>query len=416
MTILKALSGRRPTKAAGSRARPLAAVVACAVVGVLPMASPGTAGAAPAPATGVVVAAGAPGEGGTLDAWHIGGIPVQRAGVQSVSTAGGAAFSVGFGFAGTGRDLVFQPLAARWNGQAWTVDEVPLPPGAEDARLDGVVALNARDAWAVGSWQGGGQEHQLITHWDGTAWRTSDAATVPGGLNAVAATGPNDVWATGFSQNEDGSTKAAVRHWDGRAWTDMDLKADTGDAPWSRYWVSSISAVSPNDVWLVGVGNLAVHYDGRTWTRTPISPDRNAWFEHVRTSPVFGTWAVGFYTALGTPREPAAFRWDGTAWQRMPLPQDSGAQLEDVAFTATGPVGVGYSMDPQYGPHAYGLTLPAWPGDTPRHLEMPHGASQLNAAAAGPGGIGLWIVGDAPNDYETPAPFTAWALVPPRSS
>jgi hypothetical protein len=93
-------------------------------------------------------------------------------------------------------------ITIHWNGSSWS--EVPGPdPANNDIYLNGVVALAANDAWAVGYYfsLAVGDTVPLITHWDGTAWNEMPPAvgTPPNFLYAVAAASPQDVWAVGYN-------------------------------------------------------------------------------------------------------------------------------------------------------------------------------------------------------------------------
>ncbi|MCF2530936.1 hypothetical protein [Yinghuangia soli] len=398
----------------GRRVFAVAAALAVAAVAV-PTAAPG----AIAVPVGDVVVAGEPGGGGgTGDAWRIPASVTDNGGVSAIDSAGGTTFSVGFD-SGTDAEPRFVPLATRWDGRQWASDHVQLPPGSTEARLDGIAAVGPRDAWAVGTWfvatPSGGVPRQFIAHWDGTSWQPVDADGFgpAGGLTAVSASGPDDVWAVGYGYNAAGGLKTTVRHFDGTAWSEVETGAALGDRPWDGYWVSDVAAAAPDDVWLVGVGNLTVHYDGRSWTRADAAPDRNVWLEAVRTDRVYGTWAVGFFTELGIPHTPAAFRWNGREWQAVAVPADPHVHLEDVAFTVTGPVAVGYTMNTETG---YAVTLPVWPAQKAQYVETPRGATALFTAEAGPAGIGLWVGGatKSPSSEWNYASFTAWSLMPRR--
>jgi hypothetical protein len=399
-----------------TRGRVFAVAAAFAVAAVaVPTAAPH---AAAVPAGDVVVAGEPGGGGGTADAWRIPAAVTDNGGILAIDSAGGTTFSVGFD-SGTEADPRFTPVATRWDGHKWASDPVQLPPGSTDGRLDGIAAVGSRDAWAVGTWYvatpSGGVPRQFIAHWDGASWRPVDADGFgpAGGLTAVSASGPDDVWAVGYGYDTAGGLKATVRHFDGTAWSEVATGAAQGDQPWDEYWISDVVAAAPDDVWLVGIENLAVHYDGRAWTRSDAAPGRGLWLEAVRTHPVHGTWAVGFFTEPSTPHTPAAFRWDGLEWQAAALPADPNVHLEDVAFTVTGPVAVGYAMHTETG---YAVTLPMWPGQKTQYVEMPRGATALFTAEAGPAGIGLWIGGAArsQNNEWNYASFTAWSLMPRR--
>ena len=135
------------------------AVVSCGSAGTGALAGPGAAGmpavqsprAVPAARPGSEVAgpAGSLSVGGRLD------------GVAAASAAGVWA---------AGSSTVGNTLAVRWDGRAWK--PVPAPGGhrltsPQGGSLNGVAAVSADDAWAVGA---GMFNRALIERWDGAAW------------------------------------------------------------------------------------------------------------------------------------------------------------------------------------------------------------------------------------------------------
>jgi hypothetical protein len=88
----------------------------------------------------------------------------------------------------------------RWNGSRWAAVAHPL-----FSTLNGVDALAANDAWAVGDSASRG----AILHWDGIAWR-QQRAPAPGfgsSLNAVAALTSTRTWAVGWYYDANGSRR-----------------------------------------------------------------------------------------------------------------------------------------------------------------------------------------------------------------
>jgi hypothetical protein len=57
-------------------------------------------------------------------------------------------------------------LILRWNGSRWKQVASPNPGGTYDNALEGVDAVSASEAWAVGRYTSG----SLLLHWDGSAW------------------------------------------------------------------------------------------------------------------------------------------------------------------------------------------------------------------------------------------------------
>ena len=109
-------------------------------------------------------------------------------------------------------------LAEHWDGSTWTTVD---SPGNQEAALQGVSAISADDAWAVGN----NHFESLIEHWDGSAWTITDSPQPPEGnssnLAAVSAEGPTDVWAVGESTSSGDTFRTWVEHWDGTAWTEF---------------------------------------------------------------------------------------------------------------------------------------------------------------------------------------------------
>jgi hypothetical protein len=90
--------------------------------------------------------------------------------------------------------------------------------------------------------------------------------------------------------------------------------------------VGSPLALGPADVWSVGSGRTAWHWNGRGWAATALP------FEARLVTDPTGTdvWAVGTDRKTGAEppphedapdaRQPATARWDGTRWRRVPIP------------------------------------------------------------------------------------------------
>ncbi|MEV0620741.1 hypothetical protein AB0I81_45970 [Nonomuraea sp. NPDC050404] len=117
-----------------------------------------------------------------------------------------------------------------------------------------VVATGEREAWAFGwdrvgltAWipMADGPRRPTAFHWDGNRWAKSDFPVKDGGVGAVAASGPANVWVV---------AGGGVLRWDGRAW------AMVRELP-----ATALAVTAEDDVWVFG-DHLAWHYDGATWT------------------------------------------------------------------------------------------------------------------------------------------------------
>jgi hypothetical protein len=173
-----------------------------------------------------------------------------------------------------------QPLAEHRNGARWTRVTVPQPAG-QQALLNAVDDLNPASAWAVGTSFSGGigatpAGTTLIEHWNGTRWSIvpspNPATGIPGDsdvLTSITGTGPNDLWAAGWDNNEATQTiQLLFEHWNGTTWT-----AATSPTPVrSDQFASGITAISPGNVWAVGTdetqgsNNLSAHWNGKAWS------------------------------------------------------------------------------------------------------------------------------------------------------
>ena len=172
-------------------------------------------------------------------------------------------------------------LAERWNGSTWSVVSVPTPAGSSSSQLSGISAVSPSNIWAVGSATtvvgttvvG----RTLVEHWNGTAWSivTSRNATNSNLLTGVAAVAANDVWAVGYTITPDGSNqpdKTLLEHWNGSAWSVV-----ASPSPASNDTLSGVAARSATDVWAVGTRQdrsgaipidrtLTEHWNGTTWS------------------------------------------------------------------------------------------------------------------------------------------------------
>jgi hypothetical protein len=219
-------------------------------------------------------------------------------------------------------------LALRWNGTRWAVARSPNPLRFGFNVLNGVSALSATDAWAVGSYQSAtGSQRTLILHWNGTSWARV-ASPDPGGpddsyLGAVSALSPDNAWAVGYYSTASGQENL-VLHWDGARWTQVPSPGPPGGA------LSGLSAVSSSDAWAVGSyltnnsgtlvdKTLVLHWNGTAWA-VVASPDPGGTTGTALTgvsalSPS-DVWATGSADSDSLEPRTLILHWNGARWSR----------------------------------------------------------------------------------------------------
>jgi hypothetical protein len=314
---------------------------------VLAMATVLGAGVPAAAGSGAVQAATAMGRGAP-----VGSVPAIQGQLEGVSADSASdAWAVGWYFNSA---EVQQPMIVHWNGTAWS--QVPAPsPGAGSAVLSGVSALSPTDAWAVGGFTNSANVGQtFIVHWNGTAWsQVSSPDPGPKGdrLTSVSAVSPADIWAVGNDITSASVQKTLIVHWNGTAWSQMKSPSPPDSVGAS---LSSVSAVSGSNAWAAGsftpltpvatVHSLTLHWNGTAWSRVP-SPNPGNYAQLTGVSALSGAdaWAVGVSHGPAN----LALHWNGTAWSRASVPSPGNTpekQLSGIsAVSATDAWAVGYS-------------------------------------------------------------------------
>jgi hypothetical protein len=284
----------------------------------------------------------------------------------------------------------------------WSVVASPDPAGTDHAILRDVFAIAPDDVWAVGEYttvvQGSLLVYSLAQHWDGSSWTivpspnpTPCTVCTYVTFDAVAAAGPNDIWAAGGKrvQGPDGfvGTHIYVARYNGSSWTVMntpltvgasgshvqdieiiapddiwffgDYVSGSGSPGLAMHWNGSNftihttpnpaggtpgwgleggSALSSNDIWAVGGGSdgdytnkgYILHWDGSSWTRV-LGPTPGTYqrLYAVKAIAPDDVWAVGDYFIAGSGYFPLFLHWDGSSWTQVTSP-GGGAGL--VAF------------------------------------------------------------------------------------
>jgi hypothetical protein len=253
------------------------------------------------------------------------------------------------------KEALDAPLAEHWNGTTWTQVSVPQPTG-QQATFDAVDDLGPDDAWAVGTSFSGGAGASpagvtLIENWNGTSWSIvpspNGASGTPGDANildAIAATGPDNVWAAGWVDNNDADTLTMLfEQWNGTSWS---VVPSPGNG--SKFEIAtSLTAISPNDVWAVGSyaedGTLAANWNGKKWSIVPTpeitntGPETENTLTAVTADGPDDVWASG-YADVDSENfaTPYVLHWQGSSWTLTEVPNlgTEGSRLRSIQLVS----------------------------------------------------------------------------------
>ncbi len=206
-------------------------------------------------------------------------------------------------------------LIEHWDGSSWSI-VAPPQIDSPSVLLNDVNVVGPDDVWAVGqravgSARLGFSTFPLVMHWDGASWTvvpTPDADGHSAWLSGVAGTSQADVWAvgSGFDQTKD-RVIPIVMHWNGSAW------GLVKDLPSSLpYGLDAVDAVGPDDVWAADKGvsyAYALHWNGRSWSLVapPGGPIKGGRLGGIVAFPSGEAVAVGS-TSVETGMSPLAVR------------------------------------------------------------------------------------------------------------
>ncbi|HEX4654025.1 MAG TPA: hypothetical protein VH227_07230 [Candidatus Udaeobacter sp.] len=137
------------------------------------------------------------------------------------------------------------------HGSSWSI--VASPKVGSTHLLQAVAVVPDSPAvWATGFYyRKDGNPSTLVQRWDGSAWSviaSLDGSTRENYLTGVGTTGPNDAWAVGYYNNQNGLYLALTEHWDGSSW----LIVPSPSLSSSLTALTAVSSISATDVWAVG--------------------------------------------------------------------------------------------------------------------------------------------------------------------
>ncbi len=218
-------------------------------------------------------------------------------------------------------------------------------------------------------------------------------------LFGVSAVSPGDVWAVGVALPSGGPARTLVERWQEGEWRTV----PSPDRPSGDSFLNAVVALSASDAWAVGLSRslgrptrtLVLHWDGRRWaiTASPNAGPGDNSLVSVAAASAQDAWAVGYRDA-GSVYRSLVEHWDGDRWTVVRLPRVGGLGdgLNAVDAAASGVVwAVGGSARARGPSQPLVLRL-----DRRNWSSVPAPASlhsaTLNGVAAW-GGSGAWVVG-----------------------
>ena len=383
-----------------------------------------------------------PALGEVTDIWGTASTNVYAAGYGGVEHWDGTAWTdvpgvAGSAIAGSGADDVWvgnYDGVKHFDGVAWT--SVPQLQGKFVLDL---AVTGAQQVWVAALINGATEVH----HYDGSTWTLSFTTGIDFyvSVRGIGARSDNDVWLVGthFGPQPDITPFGYVAHFDGQAWT---VGADTpasiytvGILPYGDFGVGmggrvvqlsettatacadltsgssarlfSVWASAPDDVWAVGAGGTAVHFDGTHTTVVPTGVSAEL-IDVWGTGPA-DVWAVG--------RGGTAIHFDGQVWRSVP----TGTALDLFAVFTAAPNDVW--MGGMNGTFLHYTGAVALPGIIPG-LDAASSIYDIHGTAAND----IWLTGahlggfvahfdgvlwSTPRSLTTSAPFLrVWAVSP----
>lgn len=353
-------------------------------------------GAAAGALVAAAVVAGDAAYGSPAGTWVLTPLDLPGSSVHAIRAVPGGAWAVGS--IDDGPRTATRSLVMRWADGRWNA--VPTP---DVGQLDGIDGTAPSDLWAVG--------RNGSLHWDGSWWQAVPVATSPEEydyLLSVTAPASDDAWAVGTAQARSNKYyHGLLEHWDGKAWSRVALPPKL-----HNFLLDAVAGTGPRDVWAAGAyltpdraGSpaLLMHYAGDEWETVPaprISGNAALVQALLPLAPDDVFAAGGMVGTSDGIRRPFMLHYDGRAWSRMQLPPSfDGADIESLAVGNGVPVAAGELQ----GLLTYAQG--AW-RDIPGP-ELPANIDHwIHALSATPTGL-LWAVGGYSVSFEETAQFVA---------
>jgi hypothetical protein len=207
------------------------------------------------------------------------------------------------------------PLAERWNGSVWTVQQIPIAARGL-RRLAGVDCPSQRECFAVSSSAGAaGIGRPVVARWDGVSWSIAQLAPPAragsSSIDSVSCSSPRACTAVG-SVYRVGAPLALVERWNGSRWSRQ---------PSPR--IGGLSAVScPSANWCMaagsGWGSRAARWNGRAWSNLRRAVLVGADVAGLSCASAKACALVGTFSQSHDSASEVAERWNGARWRVVP--------------------------------------------------------------------------------------------------
>jgi hypothetical protein len=252
------------------------------------------------------------------------------------------------------------PLAERWNGTTWAIQETKIPTGAKGTSLAAVSCNEVKSCTAAGRYVNSSNvEVPLAERWNGTTWSIQETKIPTGAksssLSAISCSASEACTATGRYVNSSSVELPLVERWNGATWAIQEIITPTEGEATS---VAGVVCTATKECIAVGGYTikgtvhklLAEHWNGTTWSihSTP-STKRKAGVDlyGVSCPETKLCTAVGEYEESSGAFVTLAEQWNGTKWSAQATPNPSGAQsgvvLKSVScVSSTACTAVGY--------------------------------------------------------------------------
>ncbi len=238
---------------------------------------------------------------------------------------------------------------------------------------------------------------------------------VPGWLFGLAAASPDNIWAVGWAGSYFGTGQSPLAlHWNGRTWSRVTIAG----VPYGQLF--AVTAASADDVWAVGYSvnsaggdfrTLVVHWNGRRWSRVASLSDIGC-----LTGTVAATATDVWVACIGTAVK--FLHLTGGRWYVVPAVQPVGAAVSSVAVVTPTMAWAGGSATPPGGGPVAAFVW-RWNGSLWKPVQVPlhTPGSDVFDMASGPGDA-LWAVGSAVGANPVPVSMRwdgkVWQNVPVR--